>query len=125
MNWDVGWILPVRELFRLASNIPEYLPVLRFLVWVSFPLSLLNRFIPSYAVDADYGAALKPCGVLRELIDLSSAALSRNASEYCLQLSVLLQGPRGIGKTTTALNVANHLGLHFLEASSLNTPSSQ
>lgn len=59
--------------------------------------------------------SLKSYTAYEELFNLTSAILSRNAAEYRLQLSVLLHGPRGVGKSTTALHVADDLGLHFLE----------
>ncbi|CDO74862.1 hypothetical protein BN946_scf185004.g12 [Trametes cinnabarina] len=49
------------------------------------------------------------------LLALSSAALNRRAVDYHLQLSILLQGPRGVGKAATALWVAQRLGIHVLE----------
>lgn len=65
--------------------------------------------------DADSARSQIDCSSLQVLRDLASASLSRNAAEYHLQLTVLLQGPRGIGKTTVAMQVANETGLHFLE----------
>ena len=46
---------------------------------------------------------------------MSLAALNRNALDYHLQLSVVLEGPRGVGKTTTVGQVARRLGMHLLE----------
>ncbi|THG96832.1 hypothetical protein EW026_g5078 [Hermanssonia centrifuga] len=51
----------------------------------------------------------------QKLLTLTSAALTHGASEYHLQLSVILQGTRGVGKMTAAINVARQLGLHVLE----------
>ncbi|KAI0747694.1 AAA-domain-containing protein [Daedaleopsis nitida] len=50
-----------------------------------------------------------------KLLALSSAALNRGAVDYHLQLSILLQGPRGVGKATVANWVAQRLGIHLLE----------
>ncbi|KAI0792948.1 P-loop containing nucleoside triphosphate hydrolase protein [Abortiporus biennis] len=56
------------------------------------------------------------CGVEFDiLLSLASAAMSRNAIDYHLQLSVLLQGSRGVGKVTTAVAVARQLGIHVYE----------
>ncbi|KAI0831786.1 AAA-domain-containing protein [Trametes gibbosa] len=49
------------------------------------------------------------------LLALASAALNRRAVDYHLQLTILLQGPRGVGKATTAGWVAQRLGVHLLE----------
>ncbi|KAL1947477.1 hypothetical protein VTO73DRAFT_14438 [Trametes versicolor] len=50
-----------------------------------------------------------------KLLALASAALNRRAVDYHLQLSILLEGPRGVGKSTTAGWVAQRLGIHVLE----------
>ncbi|KAI0781289.1 AAA-domain-containing protein [Trametes elegans] len=50
-----------------------------------------------------------------KLLALAAAALNRRAVDYHLQLSILLQGPRGAGKSTTAGWVAQRLGIHLLE----------
>ncbi|OBZ75775.1 Peroxisomal biogenesis factor 6 [Grifola frondosa] len=42
-------------------------------------------------------------------------ALNRRAVDYHLQLSILLQGPRGIGKMTVATWVVHRLGIHIFE----------
>lgn len=56
-----------------------------------------------------------PLTPLARLIDLVSASLLPAAADYDLHLSVLLKGARGIGKRTTALWVAQKLGVHVLE----------
>ncbi|KAM5535554.1 hypothetical protein V8D89_010721 [Ganoderma adspersum] len=50
-----------------------------------------------------------------KLLALSSAALNRRAVDYHLQLSILLQGARGVGKATVAGWVAQRLGIHLFE----------
>ena len=52
-----------------------------------------------------------------KLLALSAAALSRRAVDYHLQLSILLQGSRGVGKATVAGWVAQRLGIHLFEVS--------
>ncbi|EMD34491.1 hypothetical protein CERSUDRAFT_97749 [Gelatoporia subvermispora B] len=52
-----------------------------------------------------------------KLLDLIAAALTKDAVNYNLQLSILLQGPKGVGKLTTAKMVVRELGLHLLEIS--------
>ncbi|KAH8108214.1 AAA-domain-containing protein [Cristinia sonorae] len=49
------------------------------------------------------------------LFSLSSAAISKDASKYQLQFSVILKGTRGVGKATVAISVAHELGLNHLE----------
>ncbi|OCH95204.1 AAA-domain-containing protein [Obba rivulosa] len=58
-----------------------------------------------------------PDSAYSKLHALISAALSKDAVDYHLQLSMLLQGPKGVGKLTTAKSVARQLGLHLLEVS--------
>ncbi|KAI1788454.1 AAA-domain-containing protein [Ganoderma leucocontextum] len=50
-----------------------------------------------------------------KLLALSSAALNRGAVDYHLQLSIMLQGSRGVGKATVASWVAQRLGIHLFE----------
>jgi len=50
-----------------------------------------------------------------KVLSLCSAALAQSAANYKLQLSVLLQGARGIGKFTCARWVARYLGMNILE----------
>ncbi|KAI0637344.1 AAA-domain-containing protein [Trametes polyzona] len=50
-----------------------------------------------------------------KLLALASAALNRRAIDYHLQLTILLQGPRGVGKATAAGWVAQRLGIDVLE----------
>ena len=52
-----------------------------------------------------------------KLLALASAALNRRAVDYNLQLSILLKGARGVGKTAIAGWVAQRLGIHLLEVS--------
>lgn len=60
---------------------------------------------PLFSPDSAYG----------KLTALTAAALKPNAVEYQLQLSILLKGPKGSGKFTTASWVAQHLGIHLFE----------
>ena len=61
-----------------------------------------------FAPDSAYG----------KLTALTAAALRPNAVEYQLQLSILLKGPKGSGKFTTASWVTQHLGIHLFEVCS-------
>ncbi|KAI0948498.1 hypothetical protein AcV7_009223 [Taiwanofungus camphoratus] len=60
---------------------------------------------------------LAPDSAYGKLFALSSAALNRHAVDYHLQLSILLKGPFGVGKYTTASCVARRLGIHLFEVS--------
>ncbi|CCM06091.1 uncharacterized protein FIBRA_08338 [Fibroporia radiculosa] len=51
----------------------------------------------------------------QKLCDLASAALSRHAVGYQLQLSILLQGAPGVGKYTVASSISRRLGMHLCE----------
>jgi peroxin-6 len=48
---------------------------------------------------------------------ITLAALMKNAAEYRLHLSLLLNGPRGVGKCTVATWVSQTLGIHLLDVS--------
>ncbi|KAI0693875.1 P-loop containing nucleoside triphosphate hydrolase protein [Cytidiella melzeri] len=50
-----------------------------------------------------------------KLLAFTSAALTRNAVEFELQVNIILKGARGTGKMTAASQVARKLGLHLLE----------
>ena len=50
-----------------------------------------------------------------KLLQLAEAALTRNAVDFDLQISVVLKGARGTGKMTAITYVAGKLGLHVLE----------
>ncbi|KAJ7191062.1 AAA-domain-containing protein [Mycena pura] len=69
--------------------------------------SMLNTFSNS--------SILRPSGPYGKLLSLCSATLLRDAIDYSLHLSILLKGPRGTGKFTTACWVAQRLGMHLLE----------
>ena len=63
-----------------------------------------------------------PAGVVRgnhraytQLLGLSQAALMPQALTFDIPISMLLKGSRGIGKFTTAMQVAQHLGMHVFE----------
>lgn len=51
----------------------------------------------------------------KKLLALASAALTRNAVDFDLQMSVILKGARGTGKMTAASRIARTLGLHLFE----------
>jgi peroxin-6 len=50
-----------------------------------------------------------------QLLGLSQAALMPQALTFDLPISILLKGSRGIGKFTTAVQVARRLGMHVFE----------
>ena len=52
-----------------------------------------------------------------QLLGLSQAALMPEALTFDIPISVLLKGSRGIGKFTTAMQVARRLGMHIFEVS--------
>ncbi|KAF9812997.1 hypothetical protein IEO21_05830 [Rhodonia placenta] len=56
-----------------------------------------------------------PDSAYEKLLALTAAALNRHAVDYQLQLSILLKGPRGVGKYTVAMQVARRLGIHLYE----------
>ena len=50
-----------------------------------------------------------------QLLGLSQAALMPEALTFDIPISALLKGSRGIGKFTTAMQVARRLGMHVFE----------
>jgi hypothetical protein len=50
-----------------------------------------------------------------QLLGLSQAALMPQALTFDIPISILLKGSRGIGKFTTAIQVARRLGMHVFE----------
>lgn len=56
-----------------------------------------------------------------QLCALTSAAFAPQASTYALPLSVLLKGPRGTGKFSCAVQVAQSLGMQAYEVCSCNS----
>ena len=50
-----------------------------------------------------------------QLLGLSQAALMPEALTFDIPISTLLKGSRGIGKFTTAVQVARRLGMHVFE----------
>ncbi len=74
---------------------------------------------PGDTLDSDEDAAV---GAVRgnhrafvQLLGLSQAALIPEALTFDIPISVLLKGSRGIGKFTTAMQVARRLGMHVFE----------
>ena len=50
-----------------------------------------------------------------QLLGLSQATLMPQALTFDIPISILLKGSRGIGKFTTAVQVARRLGMHVFE----------
>lgn len=50
-------------------------------------------------------------------MELVRATFTRNAMNYNLYLSILLQGSRGVGKFSIIKKVAQHLGIHLMAVS--------
>ncbi|KAH9914715.1 AAA-domain-containing protein [Fomitopsis serialis] len=71
--------------------------------------------VPFPPMKADVSTLVGPDSAYGKLLALTAAALKPHAVEYQLQLSVLLKGPKGSGKFTTASWVAQHLGIHLFE----------
>jgi len=63
---------------------------------------------------------LRPESSFQKLLSLSSAALVETAFNHSLSLSLLLKGPRGVGKFTVLNLVARNLGVHVLEVFDLS-----
>ncbi|KAF8738589.1 hypothetical protein AX14_010893 [Amanita brunnescens Koide BX004] len=55
-----------------------------------------------------------PDGVYNKLMELVRVTFTRNAMNYNLYLSILLEGSRGVGKFSVAKQVAQHLGIHLM-----------
>lgn len=73
----------------------------------------------SVVYQAEYPSSLfGPDSAYEKLLALTAAALNRHAVDYQLQLSILLKGPRGVGKYTVAMQVARRLGIHLYEVQS-------
>jgi peroxin-6 len=73
-----------------------------------------RALLSSFAKQA-YSHILCPDSPYGKLYKVISAALLKNAAEYRLHLSLLLKGPRGVGKTSTATWVSQSLGVHLLD----------
>ncbi|KAK2467125.1 hypothetical protein APHAL10511_001383 [Amanita phalloides] len=71
----------------------------------SYPALTFSGPSASSLTDEVYGKLLK----------LVQAALTRNAMNYCLNLSILLEGARGIGKFSITRKVAQQVGMHLME----------
>lgn len=84
------------------------------------PLYLLSAV--NHLPETDVNPLRGPDSAHGKLHALALAALSKDAIHYRLQLSILLQGPTGVGKLTTARSVARELGLHLLEVVVLLSP---
>ena len=50
-------------------------------------------------------------------MELVRVTFTRNAMNYNLYLSILLEGSRGVGKFSVAKQVAQHLGIHLMAVS--------
>ncbi|KAH9830946.1 AAA-domain-containing protein [Rhodofomes roseus] len=71
--------------------------------------------VPFAPVETEASNLLGPNSAYSKLLALTAAALKPHAVEYQLQLTVLLKGPKGSGKFTTASWVVQHLGIHLFE----------
>lgn len=58
-----------------------------------------------------------PDGVYNKLMELVRATFTRNAMNYNLYLSILLEGSRGVGKFSIIKKVTQHLGIHLMAVS--------
>ena len=92
-------------------------PCLCKLFWNEYVVTTVRyeATLIAYLVNADSTRPLIDTRSLKTLLDITSASLCTSAAEYHLQPTVLIQGPRGTGKTTVAMQTANEFGLHFLE----------
>ncbi|KAF8497120.1 AAA-domain-containing protein [Russula emetica] len=74
---------------------------------------------PGGTLDSDGDAAAEAVRgnhrAFMQLLGLSQAALMPEALTFDIPISVLLKGSRGIGKFTTAMQVARRLGMHVFE----------
>ncbi|KAF8270391.1 AAA-domain-containing protein [Lactarius quietus] len=75
---------------------------------ISGDLSVPNGNTPAGAVRGNYRA-------YKQLLGLAQAALMPHALTFDIPISMFLKGSRGIGKFTTAMQVAHHLGMHIFE----------
>ena len=80
------------------------------------------RFLSNDSHRFPEGPGPDAAGVVRgnyrahtQLLGLSQAALMPQALTFDIPISMLLKGSRGIGKFTTAMQVAQHLGMHIFE----------
>ncbi|KZT66717.1 AAA-domain-containing protein [Daedalea quercina L-15889] len=86
------------------AKVPDMARYLNIKGSVPFP-PISKRPCTLFAADSAYG----------KLVALIAAALNPHAAKYQLQLSILLKGPKGSGKFTTASWAAQHLGIHLFE----------
>ncbi|EJU05669.1 AAA-domain-containing protein [Dacryopinax primogenitus] len=74
-----------------------------------------HSLVPAFPLPLPPALPTAPTSPYPKLLQLAAACLSPSALDYQLQLTVLLRGPRGVGKRTTALAVAQRLGMHVLD----------
>lgn len=129
-SWGVGSTVRLLEWFKLALSIPVYPMLQHTSGQVCLPWLRTSIFYLYIGDRADFGGPSALLATLHsqasshllghgspfeKLFTLSSATLARHAVDLDLHLSILLEGPRGIGKYTVASWVAQRLGMHLLE----------
>jgi peroxin-6 len=65
--------------------------------------------------DTTAGVAQGNQRAFTQLLGLAQASLMPQALTFDLPITMLLKGSRGIGKFTTAVQVARRLGMHIFE----------
>jgi ATPase family associated with various cellular activities (AAA) len=74
-----------------------------------------SRGTLSFGGNATAGVEQGNQRAFMQLLGLSQAALMPQALTFDIPITMLLKGPRGIGKVTTAVQVARRLGMHVFE----------